>query len=552
MSGRRADAFEARLRALMEDGARWPAGAATFVLAYSGGSDSQALLHALLALKEAGSPPHWAASDLILAHFEHGWRGAEAAARERARLEALADELGLPLEWCDYAALRERLPEAALPADARGETAARTCRLAFLHALRADCARRGGRPCYLIFAHQAEDRVETLLMNLFRGCGLEGLSAMPPRAGWVLRPLIDLPKEAILAYLARRGLSFCDDPSNREPFTRRNRLRLSLLPALRAEFPRLDEHVLACAGQLGALREQLIEPRLARLGAALRLKFWYLNADAPLGLEVEKEALRDWLPCDWPPLLKVLLSALGESARDLGSGHHAQWAAALKAADFGLLPFIRGTVLAFDGRALRLWRSAFWTVLDGPCFLAARRGGLPRPEGEELALQGAGATAAEGPGAAEGEAAARAAEAAAGALGNRAAPGGLCLAPEGWQAPQAPPCLIENAGALGYNSLAWLRGLPDASDRLWRLRRAGDFVRLKQGRRKSLKKLMSELRIPAELRERCLLMASGDEVLCLPGYFRLEAERNASEREATEIGDAKHGKTSGRAAHHQG
>ncbi|WP_035704661.1 ATP-binding protein, partial [Bradyrhizobium genomosp. I (2014)] len=87
-------------------------------------------------------------------------------------------------------------------------------------------------------AHTRDDQAETLLMRLFRGSGLAGLSAMAPlseRDGIVLaRPLLDVPKSQLIATLRRAKLGFAEDPTNRDTAFTRPRLR-ALLPLLAAE-----------------------------------------------------------------------------------------------------------------------------------------------------------------------------------------------------------------------------------------------------------------------------------------------------------------------------
>ncbi len=116
------------------------------------------------------------------------------------------------------------------------EAAARDARYAAL----ADAARESGISVVLL-AHHADDQAETLLLQLLRGAGPRGLSAMPAsrldRGVLWLRPLLGLPRADIDACAALQGLDFVEDDSNASPAHRRNALRLGVVPALRALAP---------------------------------------------------------------------------------------------------------------------------------------------------------------------------------------------------------------------------------------------------------------------------------------------------------------------------
>lgn len=81
-------------------------------------------------------------------------------------------------------------------------------------------------------AHHANDRVESLLINVLRGTGLRGLQGMPSKRDGIIRPLIGFSKEEILAYAKEKQVPFRDDASNLEAYYQRNWVRLRLLPML--------------------------------------------------------------------------------------------------------------------------------------------------------------------------------------------------------------------------------------------------------------------------------------------------------------------------------
>lgn len=194
------------------------------LVAVSGGRDSVALLHLLL---EAGR------RQLVVCHLNHGLRGRNSEG-DAAFVRELAASLDLPLEE----------GSADVRSEARGislETAARDARYRFLAEV---AARRGVYDVFL--GHHADDQVETLLWNLFRGAGRAGLGGMAPLSerevalpdGSVSsairlrlhRPMLGIWREEIDAYIHAKGLAYREDESNKTLDHTRNKIRLDLLP----------------------------------------------------------------------------------------------------------------------------------------------------------------------------------------------------------------------------------------------------------------------------------------------------------------------------------
>ena len=252
------------------------------LVAYSGGADSTALLLAVHELLEESGRER-----LRAAHVNHGLhRDAGDWARhclDRARA------LGVPL------ACRE----VEVQADGRGvEAAARRARYEALEALMEP------EEC-LLTAHHQDDQWETLMLRMLRGTGIGGLAGIRERRrlgrGWLLRPLLDVPREDLRAWLDQRGENWIEDPSNRETGYDRSFLRNKVQPLLRGRWPGaaatagrtarlaadtrelmrdLAEHdgrgiarddYIECEGLLGlspARRANLLRERLAALGVA--------------------------------------------------------------------------------------------------------------------------------------------------------------------------------------------------------------------------------------------------------------------------------------------
>ena len=190
----------------------------TIVVGLSGGADSVALVDALASLRRRRG------FRLVAAHLDHGLRSG--SRDDAAFCAAFCATLDVPLRAAT-ADVRARA------ARERGglEQAARRERYAFLRAVRDE----EGAAAILV-AHTRDDQAETLLLRLLRGAGATGLAGMRPRAGDILRPLLDVSRAEVLDHLRERGLAWREDPSNADPAHRRNRVRHELLPYLEARF----------------------------------------------------------------------------------------------------------------------------------------------------------------------------------------------------------------------------------------------------------------------------------------------------------------------------
>ena len=199
------------------------------LIAYSGGADSTALLHMLCRYaKQTGAT-------LYAAHVNHGIRGDEAD-RDEDFCRRQTDALGIPLFVC-----HANVPTLARERGESIETAARRVRYDFFDELMA----REGIPL-LATAHNADDNLETMLYNLIRGSGLWGMAGIPVTrrcgGGTLVRPILGMTREQILAYCADNGLTFVTDSTNVDTDYTRNKLRAQVIPALREINPAAAEH----------------------------------------------------------------------------------------------------------------------------------------------------------------------------------------------------------------------------------------------------------------------------------------------------------------------
>jgi tRNA(Ile)-lysidine synthase len=183
----------------------------------SGGADSVALL---LVFEELGFP-------VAAAHLNHGLRGAESDADEKF-VQELAESYGIP-----FVSSRSSISLA----EGNMEAAGRAARQEFFQKISAEYGYTK-----VAVAHTRDDRVETCLLHLFRGSGLEGMVSMAPLNGMTIRPLIESSHDDVRQYLNSRNQSWRMDATNADTRFARSRMRHNTIPAIAASFnPKLVE-----------------------------------------------------------------------------------------------------------------------------------------------------------------------------------------------------------------------------------------------------------------------------------------------------------------------
>lgn len=350
-----------------------PRADAPILVGYSGGMDSTVLLHALAA------DPLRRAIGLRAIHVHHGLHAdADAWAALCVRMCA---ELDVPLAV-------ERVD--VEPSSGVGlEGAARAAR----HRAFATAMRKGE---ILALAHHRDDQAETFLLRALRGSGVDGLAAM--RAwrthadGWLWRPLLDRPRDALRAYADARALQWIEDPANADDGFDRGFLRTRLLRLLRERWPHADA-ALARSASLSAEAADLLDEEDAASFHGVRLAGHTLDANALQSLPAARRArvLRRWIAgLGLPPLPA---SGVHHIESDLlGAGEHAgarfdwagarvqRWRAQLHAGVLQM-PLPEAWSSEWDGHAPLDLPTGDVLELDGaeafdsPCRVHARRGG---------------------------------------------------------------------------------------------------------------------------------------------------------------------------------
>jgi tRNA(Ile)-lysidine synthase len=264
------------------------------IVGISGGVDSIVLTHVLRRL----------GYDVVGAHVNYGLRG-DASDADEAFVRRWMSHQDSPLPF----EVAQRDPKAR--AGATGESlqeAARHQRYAFF----AECAEAYDTD-HVAVAHHRDDQAETLLLNLFRGSGMEGLGAMAPRRPidsgrpiQVVRPLLSESRAAITAYAETNDLAWRTDASNASPQYDRNVLRHRILPVIEKHFEGATDRMAATANHVRQYLNETFDPEL-------RVRFNRCATDEggrgeTLGVEalhnepsvwrrrILLHALRQWLP----------------------------------------------------------------------------------------------------------------------------------------------------------------------------------------------------------------------------------------------------------------
>ena len=236
------------------------------LVAFSGGSDSGALLHMMLRYAA-----HVGAK-VYAAHINHGIRGEEAD-RDEQFCRKVAESYGI-----EIFVLRADVPAIAEAEGKSVETAARDLRYAYF----AEIMKKNNIPL-LCVAHNADDNLETIIFNISRGSGLSGVCGIPRtrdfEGGTIIRPILEMSKDDINKYCSENNIEYVTDSTNTDTDYTRNRIRSLVIPELKAICPRAE----AAAARLSAsLREDAL--------CLESMANWFLE-ETRQGFSVEAEKL---------------------------------------------------------------------------------------------------------------------------------------------------------------------------------------------------------------------------------------------------------------------
>jgi tRNA(Ile)-lysidine synthase len=210
------------------------------VVALSGGPDSTALLAVLAPIAKDLD------LSLIVAHFNHGLRGVESDEDEKFSRD-LSEQMGLA--FVSGKMDKKRGKKGISPEDFY-----RRQRYDFLNKISEDYQAQK-----IALGHNLQDQAETVLLNILRGSGLEGLKGfLPMRDGKFIRPLIEISRQEIISFLNEAGIQYCQDSSNEKKRYLRNQIRSELIPYLKEKFNPKIEKNLAQMAEILRLEDEFI------------------------------------------------------------------------------------------------------------------------------------------------------------------------------------------------------------------------------------------------------------------------------------------------------
>jgi tRNA(Ile)-lysidine synthase len=196
------------------------------VVALSGGPDSTALLVVIAQIAQELD------LSLIIAHFNHGLRGPESDEDENFSRD-LSEEMGLVF-------VSGKMEQKKGKKGVSPEDFYRRQRYDFLNKISEDYQAQK-----IALGHNIQDQAETVLLNILRGSGLEGLKGiLPMRDGRFIRPLIEISRGEIISFLNETGIPYRQDSSNKNKRYLRNQIRFELIPYLKEKFnPKIEKNL---------------------------------------------------------------------------------------------------------------------------------------------------------------------------------------------------------------------------------------------------------------------------------------------------------------------
>ena len=410
------------------------------IVALSGGADSVCLLVVLNELK------HELGITLKAVHVHHGLRGEEAD-RDSLYAQELSQSLGLP-----FSCVRV---DAALYARKNGmsvEEAGRHLRYEIF-----ERERLSFQGTKIAVAHHGDDQAETILYNLFRGTGLKGLGGMRPQRGNIVRPLLAVSREEILAYLEEKRISYCEDSTNASTDYIRNRIRVLLLPAIKEQINQKAGENILHAGEMAAKADAYLEKQAeAVLRSGQTLKKDEDGRCLACGLEIKVLLSQEDIIKSY--VIRRMINCVSASMKDISMVHVEQAAALLSGSGGRQTDLPYGLLAVRTGDKLWIKRKNPAVHVENPGILA-----LPKMDFQIFPYK------------------------------------------KGQEIPQN-----------GYTK--WFDYDKIKCTLSVRYRKTGDYMTLSGGGRKTVKSFMIDEKIPREDRGRIPLVADGSHVLWVIGY----------------------------------
>lgn len=199
----------------------------SILVGFSGGKDSTCLLYFLMEIKDSLN------LNIYTAHFNHGVRGDEADRDEKFCME-VSKKLGVKF-FSDYYNMDKYASEEKISKEAAG----RKLRKSFFNRITKE-----NNIKKIALAHNYNDQVETLLMRIIRGTGLDGLVGIEYKSGNIIRPLLGIKRTEIEKYIYENNILYVEDSTNEQNDYNRNKFRNQIIPILKSEFnPNVEEAI---------------------------------------------------------------------------------------------------------------------------------------------------------------------------------------------------------------------------------------------------------------------------------------------------------------------
>lgn len=210
------------------------------ILGLSGGPDSVYLLHFLSNMRNNGE-----IKEIIAAHLDHEWR--PESEKDTEFCSEIAKKYNVPF-------VHKKISNLGLDLKFEGskEELGRNARRYFLKQVQKE-----NKADLIALAHHAQDQQETFFIRLIRGSSLSGLTAMRPKHGDYIRPLLEINKTEIIDFLDKNKIAYLTDPSNMSEEFLRNRIRKHVIPALKQCDKRFDQNFKETLNKLQATEQFL-------------------------------------------------------------------------------------------------------------------------------------------------------------------------------------------------------------------------------------------------------------------------------------------------------
>ncbi|MHB1484595.1 MAG: tRNA lysidine(34) synthetase TilS [Saccharofermentanales bacterium] len=326
---------------------------------------------------------------------------------------------------------------------------------------------KGWRNVKIAVAHHQQDQSETIFMNIIRGCGLDGIAGMDYVAGDIIRPLLDCTREEIDAYLSFHDIPYRIDQTNMELCADRNKVRLDVLPSLSRRFGRDVSYALCKTGILCRQDAEYLDEESSRIFSEI-----YVGGSISCELLANlKTAISSRV------IRKFYETAKGNRQNLTYDQTLAVSGLIMKCKEGARACLSDGFTAVIIGRRLHMMKSSdYMELLESESNVRIWRESVQIP---------------------------------------------LAIPEERFETNidlHIITKFVEKSCEVVYNAQTWCLPLERVSGAIWRYRMAGDWIRPNaRSGRKTVKKFLTDIKVPHEAKERLVVLACGNEVLWMPG-----------------------------------